>query len=170
MRLVGRGLLGALGLVLAIPCGALVLGAGVLIDPASRDAIARLGLEGLIDLASGLAPDVTLMALAAFAQVLLVLLALPPTLAALVGETLGLRALAWYGGASGVLTALLPWLARGGSPRSPHQSGFAVEGRTLALYLVTGAVSGLVYWLVAGRSAGRAEDQHPARRRPPRER
>ncbi|GJE56681.1 hypothetical protein [Methylobacterium thuringiense] len=158
MRLIGRLLLGSLGLVLAIPCGAIVLGVGVLIDPASRHAVARLGLEGLIDLASGLSPDVMLMAFAALSQTLLVLLALPPSLVALIGEAIGLRAAAWYGGASGALTALLPWLTRSGSPRAGGQATLAVEGRAVALYFLTGAASGLVYWLVAGLSAGRSED------------
>lgn len=159
MGVLGRWLLAGFGLMLAIPAGALVLGAGALLDPVSREMVGSLGLvgflSGLSDLASGLPPDVLVAAFAAFARALGVLLVLPPVAAAVIGETFGWRSAAWYGGASGAATALLPLVARGGV-RPPAGSGaLAAEGRVLAILFLTGAASGLVYWLIAGRDAGR---------------
>ncbi|MCJ2031629.1 hypothetical protein MKK50_19860 [Methylobacterium sp. J-043] len=158
MAWLGRLLLAAFALIVAIPAGALTLGSGVLLDPGFREALGELGLVGLLaglsDLAQGVPPDMAVMAVLLFAQALSLLLSLPPTLAALVGETLGLRSPFWYGGASGGLTALLPWLARGGPPPAAGSVASAAEARLAAILLVTGAVSGLVYWLIAGRSVG----------------
>jgi hypothetical protein len=158
MTWLGRLLLSLFALILAIPAGALTLGAGVLLDPAFRDALGRLGLVGLFaglsDLAQGLPPDMAVTAVILLAQALGLLLILPPTLTALVGETLGLRSPFWYGGATGLLTTLLPWLARGGPPPAAGSASAGAETRLAAILLVTGAASGLVYWLIAGRGAG----------------
>ncbi|CAO4183325.1 hypothetical protein [Methylorubrum aminovorans] len=158
MTWLGRLLLSVIALILAIPAGALTLGAGVLLDPTFRDALGQLGLVGLFaglsDLAQGLPPDMAVMAVILLAQALGLLLILPPTLVALVGETLGLRSPFWYGGAAGLLTALLPWLARSGPPPAAGAAAAGAETRLAAILLVTGIASGLVYWLIAGRSAG----------------
>jgi hypothetical protein len=91
MTWLGRLLLAAFALIVAIPAGALTLGAGVLLDPSFREALGELGLVGLFaglsDLAQGVPPDMAVMAVILFAQALSLLLILPPTLAALVGET-----------------------------------------------------------------------------------
>jgi hypothetical protein len=50
---------------------------------------------------------------------------------------------------TGALTAALPWLARS----RVSDVALAAEGRITALLFLAGAASGLVYWLVAGRSA-----------------
>jgi len=154
MRFLGRVFVGGLALVLAIPCGAVVLGLGAMLDPVSREALGSLGLvglfEGLDDLASGIGPDAILFALAAFARALFLLLVGPPVLVALVGETLNWRSAAWYGAGTGLLTALVPWLARSAA-RGGGGQAFAQEGRITAILFLTGAASGLVYWLVAGR-------------------
>ncbi|MBD8906668.1 hypothetical protein [Methylorubrum zatmanii] len=156
MPWLGRVFLATFALTLAIPAGALTLGAGVLLDPAFRETLGRLGLVGLFagltDLAQGLPPDMAAMAALAFVQALGLLLILPPVLSALLGETLGLRSFVWYGGTAGTLMALLPWLARGGPP--PNTAAAGAEARLTTLLLVTGATSGFVYWLIAGRSAG----------------
>ncbi|AWI88466.1 hypothetical protein C0214_09525 [Methylobacterium sp. DM1] len=158
MTWLGRLLLSVIALILAIPAGALTLGAGVLLDPTFRDALGQLGLVGLFsglsDLAQGLPPYMAVMAVILLAQALGLLLILPPTLVALVGETLGLRSPFWYGGAAGLLTAFLPWLARGGPPPAAGAAAAGAETRLAAILLVTGIASGLVYWLIAGRSAG----------------
>ncbi|MCE4223064.1 hypothetical protein HCU64_04820 [Methylobacterium sp. C25] len=167
MRLFGRLFLGAVALVLAVPCGALVLGAGVLLDPVSRDTIGALGLIGLIegidDIAAGLPPDVAIGAMIAFLKALATLLLLPPALVAVIGETLRFRALAWYGGATGLVTAALPWIARGGVRPPAGQGALTAEGRVMVVLFLAGAASGLVYWMVAGRSTvdGRNTPVHP---------
>lgn len=164
MRLLGRLLLAAFALVMAVPAGTLALAAGVFLDPSFREAFGRLGLVGLMagltDLADGIPPEVAVMAAFGLAQALGLLLILPPTLAALFGETLGLRSPIWYAAASGGLTALLPWLARGGAAPPSGSEAAAAEARFAAILLLAGAVSGLVYWLIAGRSAGvRSRDE-----------
>jgi hypothetical protein len=82
-------------------------------------------------------------------RLLFTFLILPPAFVALVGEVAGTRRLVWYGGATGVLTAMIPWLLRG-SPRV----GSSAELHVAVVLGLTGAVAGLVYWMTAGRSAG----------------
>lgn len=151
----GRLLAVATGLLMAIACGALALGIGVAMDPVLRDLLGQFGLSGLeavlSDLAEGYAPDPGMVEAAlSLGRAILLLVAVPPVLNAIVGEVLGWRALAWYGGATGLLTALLPWLMRGAA--GPVGAG---EGRVTALLFCAGGVAGLVYWLAAGRFAGR---------------
>jgi hypothetical protein len=81
------------------------------------------------------------------------LLILPPALVALIGEIAGTRSFVWYGLGCGALTAALPWVGRG-SERFTEGNMLGAEGRITALLFITGAVAGLTYWLVAGRSAG----------------
>ncbi|KMO34871.1 hypothetical protein VQ02_18280 [Methylobacterium variabile] len=151
----GRLLAVAVAVLMAIACGALALGIGVVMDPVLRDLLGTLGLSGLeavlSDLAEGYAPDPGMVEAALdLGRAILLLVAVPPALNALVGEVLGWRALAWYGGATGLLTALLPWLMRGAG--GPVGAG---EGRVTALLFCVGGVAGLVYWFAAGRFAGR---------------
>ncbi|MGF3021590.1 hypothetical protein ACQVP2_02015 [Methylobacterium aquaticum] len=151
----GRLLAVAVALLMAIACGAVALGIGVAMDPVLRDLLAQFGLSGLeavlSDLAEGYAPDPGMIdGAVSLGRAILLLVAVPPVLNAVVGEVLGWRSLAWYGGATGLLTALLPWLMRGaGGPAGPG------EGRVTALLFCTGGIAGLVYWLAAGRLAGR---------------
>jgi hypothetical protein len=88
-------------------------------------------------------------AITGLGKVFLTFLILPPVFVALIGEVAGLRRLAWYAGATGLLTALVPWLLRG-SARVATPAELHV-GLVLGL---TGAVAGLFYWMVVGRSAG----------------
>ena len=154
MRLLGRLILAALGLVLAVPCGALALAVGAIGDPALRDLGAALGVAGaaaILDaLAAGMPETGWALARGALLAVL-VLVALPPGVAALVGELVGTRRAAWYGGVGGALSAALPWLAR---TRGPGHDALPAEARLTVLLFVAGAASGLAYWIVAGRSAG----------------
>jgi hypothetical protein len=87
----------------------------------------------------------------AVGRIVFTLLVLPPLLIAVISEVLGMRSLVWYAGSIGVLTAAVPWILRGaarvGSPLELHVS--------LVLGL-TGAVAGLIYWMIAGQGAGRS--------------
>ncbi|KMO11628.1 hypothetical protein [Methylobacterium platani] len=152
---IGRLLAIGSALLMAIACGAVALAVGVAMDPALRDILGQLGLSGLeavlSDLAEGYAPDPGMVEGAlSLGRAVLLLVAVPPVLNAVVGEVLGWRALAWYGGATGLLTALLPWLMRGAG--GPAGAG---EGRVTAILFCAGGIAGLVYWLAAGRFAGR---------------
>ncbi|WP_375455615.1 hypothetical protein [uncultured Methylobacterium sp.] len=156
MRFLGRLLLGSLALLLAIPTGAGTLLAALVLDPVASVWLtkgAMAGLDaGLSDLAAGLPPEGFPLLLAGLAKAAFMVFVVPPVLVALIGETLRLRGYVWYGGACGLITAALPWLARGAvRPGGP----LAAEARLTAILFVAGAGAGLVYWLVAGRGAGR---------------
>jgi hypothetical protein len=85
------------------------------------------------------------------------LIIFPPLLVAILSEVIGLRSLVWYAGATGVLTASVPWILRG-SARVANPAELHVS---LVLGL-TGAVAGFVYWAIAGREAGgRAQPNAP---------
>lgn len=75
----------------------------------------------------------------------------PALLVAVVSELFRLRSGSLQTALAGILAALLP-LAMLQLSRSPT----AAEGRIIGALFAVGAVSGLVYWLVAGRRAGGA--------------
>jgi hypothetical protein len=156
--LLGRAVLFCLGLLLAIPAGLLTLAVGVIVEPGARELVAGLGLAGAdaflqdlwqdnLDEAEVAGVFVGLWALSA------ALLILPPAFIALVGEVAGFRSFVWYGFGTGALTAALPWLGRAGEYES---AALGAEARITTLLFLAGAAAGLTYWLVAGRSAGRA--------------
>jgi hypothetical protein len=89
------------------------------------------------------------------------LLVAPPLVVALVGEVVGARSLLWHAGATGLLTGAVPFLLRGGGRGATPE-----ELHIAAVLALTGAVAGLVYWLIAGSSAGSAGNAvaEPARR------
>ena len=160
MRVLGRALLLVAGLVIAIPAGALALTIGIAHEPAARELIGALGFASLGAILEGVpfdeAPEMVAGTLALGLWTLAMsLVVLPPTLVALIGEIAGTRSFAWYGGAAGLLTAAIPWLVRG-SPTDTISPTLAAEGRLTALLFLTGAVAGLTYWLLAGRTAGKS--------------
>ncbi|MGO4706669.1 hypothetical protein AB4072_12945 [Microvirga sp. 2MCAF38] len=83
------------------------------------------------------------------------LLVFPPLLVAIVSEVVKAKSLVWHVCATAILTAAVPWILRGSirvaTPAELHVS--AVLG-------LTGAVAGLIYWLIAGRDSG-GERQAP---------
>ena len=159
MRLLGRVLLLLFGLLLAIPTGLSVLLVGIALEPAAQDLLGALGLAGFeavySELWRGGAPEsVSADLLVGAWAVSTTILLLPPAVVAVVGEAAGTRSFVWYGFGCAALTAALPWLARASGPLREH-GAVAAEGRLTALLFLSGAASGLMYWLVAGRSAGR---------------
>ena len=154
MRFLGRLIWAVLALCLAIPCGALVLVAAILLDPVSSEALTRIGLfgflQGMTDLASGIGPDAILVLTAGLARAGFVLLVLPPVAMALIGEAMNLRRATAYAIGTGLATALVPWLMRGASA-SLTARNLAVEGRVTALLFLAGAAAGLVYGWIAIR-------------------
>lgn len=159
MHLLGRLLLGAFALLLAVPAGGAALTVALLFDPGANAWLTNGALAGLDtalgDIAAGLPPEGILLLVAGLARALFVLLFVPPVLTAVAGEVTGARGLLWYGAGCGLLTAALPWLMRG-SPRPGAPGLAAAEARLTLILFVVGGCAGLVYWLVAGRSAGRA--------------
>jgi hypothetical protein len=156
MRLLVRFLLVPIGIGAAITAGMFFLLLAVFLNSAVGELFAGLSFASLIAFFDWLTatgePDAAgggvLLALWALAVAVVVL---PPAVVGLIGEVAGWRSFIWYSGGTGAISAALPWLARGSAEH-------ATEGElsvTLALFLA-GAFAGLIYWLVAGRTAGRA--------------
>ncbi len=80
--------------------------------------------------------------------------AVPVVAVASAGEVAGVRALSWYGGATGFAAASAPWVVRAALhlPRATDYN--FVEMRFALVFFVAGLISGSVYWLLAGRDAG----------------
>jgi hypothetical protein len=123
-------------------------------EPTLRDLAARLALSVLDamvgeSLATG---DVggSVAALAGLYTLAVGMLAGPPVAVAVVGDACGWRSYVWYSGATAALTAAVQWLGR-----SPSRLGSEAEYRLTLLLFLTGAVSGFVYWALAGWRAGR---------------
>jgi hypothetical protein len=169
MHALGRLILGAFALLLAVPAGCAVLILALLVDPTAQAWLSGGALAGLdmalSDLSAGLPPEGFALLLAGLAKALFVLLFVPPALVGLGGEILGRRGLLWYGAGCGLLTAAVPWLTRG----AVHAAGgtrdaglLAAEARLTLILFVVGASAGLVYWLIAGRGAGFAGEDRTA--------
>jgi hypothetical protein len=154
MRAIGRLVVVAFGLLLAIAAATLVLFLSAVLDPVMALLTAELMHAGAWALADAIewSQDADLVlggAAAGLARMAAAILVAPSVLVALAGEVLGWRRLAWQAGATAVITAAMPWLAR---PSARLASPDEVHV-TLVLGLA-GAAAGFVYWLVAGRSAG----------------
>ncbi|MBM6593796.1 hypothetical protein [Microvirga pudoricolor] len=140
-----------LALFLAISASSVFLFVASVADPVMADLMGNtvfVGFWSLLDAIFESDDPGFLMAqtLGDVSRVLFTFLVLPLLLVALVSEVTRARSLLWMAGATGVLTAAVPWILRG-SPRmtSPTELHISV---VLGL---TGAVAGLVYWAVAGR-------------------
>jgi hypothetical protein len=146
-----------IALVLAIAAGALFLAVAGLAVPDTRELAADISIGRLLlslaGIANGAPPDQVWSVVAiAFWALAASLLVLPPLVTAIVGEIGGTRSFVFYGGLSGLLAAAIAWLGHpAATPPDPADS------KVLLLVFLTGAVAGLVYWALAGRTAG-----HPA--------
>jgi hypothetical protein len=88
-------------------------------------------------------------ALAGLAKIAFGVLALPIIVVALASEAMGARSFAWQAGMTALVTAAVPFIARGfARAPSPVELHIAFD---LAL---VGAVAGATYWLLTGRNAG----------------
>ena len=154
-----RALLMVSGFLIAVSVGALFLPFPALFDPAIR----ALGLEAAAtgvfqifnEAMAGAEPDFDLPALFYFfSAALLAVCVAPLALVALIGEAAGAKNWAWYAGASGLLAAASPWIARGAAGLSGAHRGNPLELRFAALFFLTGALTGFVYWLIAARRGG----------------
>lgn len=149
-----RLILVAFGLLVAISAGAVFFLVAAFIDPVVGQLVGGLfyaGVMTFLDIVSAAGdpgPELA-TASAQFGRILVALLVAPPLFTALVGEIAGWRALSWYAGVTGAITAAMPFAVRA-MPRQPSPEELRI---TLVLFLV-GAASGLVYWLLAGQGAG----------------
>lgn len=89
---------------------------------------------------------------------------LPLVLLALVTEALRLRSFAFYA-LAGVVVALVAFYGSGlGNPYEESIDHAGPITRGVELAIASGAVFGLVYWLIAGRKAGAWRDPRTVRR------
>ena len=155
MYALGRMILGAFALLLAIPAGLFFATLAATVEPNVGAIAAEAFSRGFFAVWDGLAEtgDVTGAAYAfgVLSTVGLALFVAPVALTGLVGEVLGFRAFAYYAGVTGLATAAQPFVAR--AALKPASEG---EMRVALALFLTGATAGAVYWLIAGRSAGRA--------------
>ncbi len=152
------------GFLVAVSAGMLFLPFAALFDPDVRDAgFATVFSSFFAMIDEALNDRAPQMAASAFFYVLRAVLiatcVAPLAVAALIGEVAGVRAWAWYAGASGFLAAAAPWIARAaqGSPRVGQMT--ELEGRIALLFFLTGVFSGSIYWLITrrGPEPGEAE-------------
>ena len=83
--------------------------------------------------------------------------AFPVFVVGLIGEIARVRALLWYAGATGFVAASAPWLLRA-MLHLPRASDYnSAELRFALVFFFGGLTSGSVYWLLAGRGAGKRD-------------
>ncbi|MCC2096255.1 MAG: hypothetical protein KDJ29_05160 [Hyphomicrobiales bacterium] len=168
MQTIGRWLVIAFGLGLAISAAIIFLPLALISDPLLGEvgpAIAEQGIEGLVLLFLS-SEAVASFAGGLFAIVWMAIVAIcvaPVTITGVIGEAAGIRSIFWYAGATGLLAGAMPWILRaakgtgGGAAGAGDSLARAAELRISLIFLLTGLAAGLVYWLVAGRNAGAAE-------------
>jgi hypothetical protein len=155
MRLVGRLFLIAFALPVAIVTGTLTLFFVGLFDPilaGLAGALIWAGIEALLDALAAAGDPGFVVESAAFglSRLALAILVAPPVFVALASEVIGARSLLWHAGATGLLTGAVPWLTRTTPAATPEETHLTV------MLVLVGAVTGFVYWLIAGNSAGPA--------------
>jgi hypothetical protein len=153
VRWLGRLVLLAFALPVAIACGTVFLLFAAIFDPLIATflgdtlwvVVARVFEAAFADQD----PTTVEHALSGAGRLAMTILVAPPVFIALLSEALGLRRFLWHVGAVGLLTAAVPWLLSGmDRPAMPEEVHIAT------LLGLSGAVTGLVYWLLAGNSAG----------------
>jgi hypothetical protein len=102
------------------------------------------------DQADGLYPTIEDF-LAFFSGAVLLICAMPVVFIGLIGEIAQSRSFIWYIGGTGLCTALIPWLIRGFRHMDRATSVNQAELHFAMLFFLTGAMSGLTYWAIAGR-------------------
>ena len=83
---------------------------------------------------------------------------LPAFLAVIVAEAFNIRSFLYYGTAGAVI-GLLGYLGSNISARLEETTEITPVAHSLELAAAAGIVGGLVYWLLAGRNAGRWRDR-----------
>ena len=142
-----------LALILAVSASTLFLLVVCVIDPIMADLMGATVAAGFRSLLEAIfasdEPDLLVLdTLRDIGRVLFVFLVLPPLLVVLVSEVTRAGRLLWLAGGTGVLTAAVPWILRGSSSHAATPAELHIS----AVLGLTGAVAGLVYWAIAGRS------------------
>ena len=161
--MLARTILVIVALAVAVAVGLVFLPIAVFVDPVTRAAGAAFSTWGIFALLAASfswigpdrAADVLLLALWTIAVTICVA---PVLVVALIGEVAGIASSLWYVGATGLLAAGLPWIVRARhlDDARADAAASAIEGRLALIFFLSGACSGFIYWLIAGRGAGRA--------------
>ncbi len=156
------------GLILAFAAGFIFLLIAGLAEPAARKVLEGVGWVFLLAVRSdAMQGDPPGSFLVLFTKIIwwatVAVVVAPMLITALIGEAARLRSFIWYVGAPAVLTAAIPWLARSvrvaGSSAIRDAAARSVEtqadeARLALLLFLSGALSGFIYWAVAGRDVG----------------
>ena len=146
-------------MAVAIAAGLVFLPVAALIDPVTRGAgfaLIQFAAAALTEADfAGRLTGGDLVALVRFAwTAVMAVCAVPLIAVALTGEIARVRALSWYGGATGLAAASAPWLIRATLHLQRTAGTNPVELRFAFVFFLAGLISGSVYWLLAGRDAG----------------
>ena len=149
-----RAFLLCIGVFLAAAAGVVFIGlsaffspaAGVILLGAVKAAVALVlsMFDGLYSAVDGID------SISRTARALAAALVVPALLTGVAAEAFALRSALFHIVASAALAALIPLLLMSGA-----LDASGVKGMLLLLFALTGAVSGEVYWVIAGRTAGR---------------
>lgn len=145
--------------LVAMGFGLIALMVASVVSPAIGTLIGG-GIEWLLDAIFGFAEEgvdpapFAAAALGLAAQLGFAVIVAPVLIVAIASEVFRLRSGIVQSGIGGLISAMLP-LALLGLGRAPNAGEMQVIG---GLFLI-GAVSGFVYWLIAGRGAGRPAAQ-----------
>jgi hypothetical protein len=153
MRWLGRLVLIAFVLPVAIICGTLFLLFAALFDPLVATFLGDtlwVAFARIFEIAFAYEdPRIVEDAFLGAGRLVMAILVAPPLLIALASEVAGLRRFFWHVGATGLLTGAVPWLLSGmARPAMPEEVHISL------LLGLSGAVTGFVYWLLAGHGAG----------------
>jgi hypothetical protein len=151
------GVLFAIGV--ATGAGLVFLPLVAFFDPVTRSsgvALMELAVAATVDaeVLEGLDTN-SLTALTSFMWMVVMSVCVAPLVAvALIGEVAKVHWFVWYAGGTGAVAASAPWLIRA-ALRLPRAGDYnSVELRFALIFFFTGAISGSIYWFLAGRSAG----------------
>jgi hypothetical protein len=147
--------------VVAIGAGLVFVPVACLVDPVTRAAgfaLAQYALSALnAEFPDGPSDgDLALFGRFVWAAAVLVC-AVPVIVVAWIGEIARMRGLLWYAVATGFVAASAPWLIRA-TLHLPRAAGYNfAELRFGLVFFFGGLISGWIYWLIAGRNAGKRE-------------
>ena len=145
MALIGRIIVITLGLMAAIMAAGVTLAIGVVAPDwagVDSDPFERVWFFGFAFLATSFVGAVAL---------------LPALLLIVIAEAARIRTFLYYG-IGGALIALAGFFGSDISSRLENTTDISPVGHGLQLAAAAGIIGGLVYWLIAGRSAGRWRD------------
>lgn len=131
-----------LALALSITIGGLTL---LILSPLAGDTIIAAAFRFMETVLSSPEPEEIVQYTAtSISRLMMLLLAAPILLTSCIGLVAGWRSSLWYISGTAIITAAIPWLMR-----AELQQPTPGELRVSAYLAAVGAITGLVYWLIA---------------------